>query len=108
MSRNPIARCLDVLTASGYLEVRHVGNAKMYHLVERLPVEHVLSMSREMTAFLDSDHRIVRASDSFALVNGCRPGDILRTRLQDLPLRHRGHRTRTCRSPRGEHGLPAG
>lgn len=86
MSRNSVAKYLDVLTASGYLEVRHVGNAKMFYLVERLPVGQILSLSQEMTAFLDRDLRIVRASEPFARVNGCRPGDILRTRLPDLPI----------------------
>ena len=44
MSRNYIAKYLDVMTATGQLEVRYVGNAKLFYLAKRVPLESMISM----------------------------------------------------------------
>ncbi|WML67530.1 MAG: hypothetical protein METHP_01069 [Methanoregula sp. SKADARSKE-2] len=43
MSRNSVAKYLDVLAASGHLEVRQMGNAKLYHLSRRVPLDAVIN-----------------------------------------------------------------
>jgi PAS domain S-box-containing protein len=86
MSRNSVAKYLDVLTASGHLEVRSMGNAKMYYLSRRVPIASIMNMHREMIVILDRDLRIVQASDSFAVFNGCERRDILGTKLNRLPV----------------------
>jgi len=37
LSRNSAAKYLDVLAATGHLEVRQIGNAKLYYLSRRVP-----------------------------------------------------------------------
>jgi len=65
MSRNSVAKYLEVMTASGHLEVRQIGNAKLYYLSHRIPARNLLNLSHEMIVVLDRDLRIVKANDSF-------------------------------------------
>jgi PAS domain-containing protein len=65
MSRNSAAKYLDVLTATGHLDVRLIGNAKLYYLSHRVPVQNLLQLTHEMIVVLDGSMRIVQSSDSF-------------------------------------------
>jgi len=84
MSRNSAAKYLDILTASGRLELRMVGNAKLYTLSTRVPVGNLLNHARELIIVLDNDLRIVQASGSFCTFTGAPLGSILHARLSSL------------------------
>jgi PAS domain S-box-containing protein len=84
MSRNSIAKYLDVLTAAGQLEVRYVGNAKLFYLSKRVPLESMLSMSPDMIAVVDKDLRIAQANSPFVDFIGAPKDKIIGTRLFDL------------------------
>jgi PAS domain-containing protein len=86
MSRNSVAKYLDVLTAAGHLEVRQIGNAKLYYLSRRVPVAHILNLSHEMILILDENLKIVRANDSFIGFVDLPRAQILGERLSGLPL----------------------
>jgi PAS domain-containing protein len=86
MSRNSVAKYLDVLTATGQLDVRQVGNAKLYYLSHRVPVQDILQLTREMIVMLDSTLRIVQASDSFIAFIGCPREKVLNLQLSRLPF----------------------
>nr|WP_320160446.1 PAS domain S-box protein [uncultured Methanoregula sp.] len=85
MSRNSVAKYLDVLAVSGQIELRHVGNAKLYTLSRRIPVGDLLDHAGELIIVLDNDLRIVQASDSFCGFTGLSRAKILNTRLSSLP-----------------------
>jgi len=85
MSRNSMAKYLEVLTASGQLELRHVGNAKLYTLSRRVPVENLLTQAGELIIVLDGSLRVVQASDSFCGFTGLPRIKILAARLSSLP-----------------------
>jgi len=85
MSRNSVAKYLEVLTVSGQLELRHVGNAKLYTLSRRVPVGNLLNHAGELIIVLDNDLRIVQASDSFCGFTGLSRAKILNARLSSLP-----------------------
>ena len=85
MSRNSVAKYLEVLTVSGQLELRHVGNAKLYTLSRRVPVGNLLDHAGELIIILDNDLRIVQASDSFCGFTGLPRAKILNARLSTLP-----------------------
>ncbi len=70
MSRNSVAKYLDVLAASGHLEVRQMGNAKLYHLSRRIPLDSVINLAREMIVVLDRNLRIVRGNEAFITFTG--------------------------------------
>ena len=86
MSRNSAAKYLDVLTATGQLEVRQIGNAKLYYLSHRVPVKDILQLTSEMIVMLDGYTRVVQASDSFIAFIGCTREQVLNSRLSRLPV----------------------
>ena len=85
MSRNSVAKYLDVLAATGQLELRHVGNAKLYTISQRVPVGNIINYSRELIAVLDRSLQIVEASDSLCAFAGVPRDAILHTRLSHPP-----------------------
>jgi PAS domain-containing protein len=86
MSRNSAAKYLEILMASGQLDLRMVGNAKLYTLSTRVPVGDLLNQARELIIVLDNDLRIVQASGSYCTFTGAPLGDILHARLSSLPV----------------------
>jgi PAS domain-containing protein len=84
MSRNSIAKYLDVLTAAGQLEVRYVGNAKLFYLAKRVPLESMMSMGPDMIAVVDKDMRIAQANSPFVDFIGAPREKIIGKRLFDL------------------------
>jgi PAS domain S-box-containing protein len=84
MSRNSVAKYLDVLTATGHLDVRQIGNAKLYYLSHRIPLQNILQISHEMIVMLDRDLRVVKASDSFITFIGTPRDGVLGNRLSRL------------------------
>jgi len=86
MSRNSVAKYLEVLTATGHLELRHVGNAKLYTLSHRVPVGDLLNHAEEFIIILNNDLRVVQASSSFCRFTGLSRENILYARLSTLPF----------------------
>ncbi|MCK9632610.1 MAG: PAS domain S-box protein [Methanoregula sp.] len=86
MSRNSVAKYLEVMATAGQLDVRHVGNAKLYTLSLRVPVGDLLNHARELILVLDNDLRIVQASGSFCGFTGISRETILHSRLSALPI----------------------
>lgn len=84
MSRNSVAKYLDVLTAAGQLEVRYVGNAKLFYLAKRVPIQSMMSMSPDMIAVVDKDMRIAQVNTPFVDFIGTPKEKIIGTRLFDL------------------------
>ncbi len=84
MSRNSIAKYLDVMTATGQLEVRYVGNAKLFYLAKRVPLESMISMGPDMIAVVDKDLRIAQANSPFVDFVGAPKDHIIGARLFDL------------------------
>ncbi|WP_321507429.1 PAS domain S-box protein [uncultured Methanoregula sp.] len=85
MSRNSVAKYLEVLMASGQLDLRHVGNAKLYTLSRRIPVGSIINHTGELIIVLDDNLRVVQASDSFCAFTGLPRADIHDARLSSLP-----------------------
>lgn len=86
LSRNSAAKYLEVLTATGHLEVRQIGNAKLYYLSHRVPVQNLLQLTREMIVILDRHMQIVQSSDSFADFIGSVKEQVLGSRLSRLAV----------------------
>lgn len=84
LSRNSAAKYLDVLAATGHLEVRQIGNAKLYYLSRRVPFGNLLQITREMIVMLDGFLRIVQASDSFIAFAGLSRDQVVGSRLSRL------------------------
>ena len=86
MSRNSVAKYAEVMTTAGQLDVRHVGNAKLYTLSHRVPVSDLLNHAKELIIVLDNDLRIIQVSGSFCMFAGITREAALHTRLSALPF----------------------
>jgi PAS domain S-box-containing protein len=65
MSRMSAAKYLDVLTAEGKIEVRSMGNAKVFHVIQISTPSALLNHIPSMILVLDADTRILQANDHF-------------------------------------------
>jgi PAS domain S-box-containing protein len=64
-NRNTAGRHLDKLLASGQVEMRRLGMAKIYTLSQRVPISAVLSISSDLIMQIDKNLRIVFANEPF-------------------------------------------
>jgi PAS domain S-box-containing protein len=85
MSRNSVAKYVEVMATAGQLDVRHVGNAKLYTLSHRIPVADLLDHAKELIIVLDNNLRIIQASGSFCGFAGITRDTALHARLSSLP-----------------------
>ncbi|HQK54946.1 MAG TPA: PAS domain S-box protein [Methanolinea sp.] len=65
MSRPSTAKYLNILVAKGQAEMRQYGRAKVYSLCERIPVNHMLSLSSDLILIMDRNLFITQANDQF-------------------------------------------
>lgn len=86
MSRNSVAKYLDVLAATGHLDIRQIGNAKLYYLSRRVPIQNLLQLTHEMIVVLDRNLQVVQSSDSFTAFTGTVREKIPGSRLSRLPV----------------------
>jgi PAS domain S-box-containing protein len=86
MSRNSVAKYVEVLAATGHLDVRHVGNAKLYTIAGRAPVGSVITWVKELIVVIDEHLEIVQAGDALCTFAGAPREAILHARLSSLPV----------------------
>ena len=65
MNRNSVSKYMDKLTASGHVEVRHLGPAKIFYPSQRVPLNAILSYTSELIVVLDRDRRVVQVNSPF-------------------------------------------
>ncbi|MDN7024492.1 PAS domain S-box protein [Methanoculleus sp. FWC-SCC1] len=65
ITRNSVAKYLDVLLSTGQIEMRKIGPAKMYFISERIPHSSLLYLYSDAMLVLDDEGRTVFANDSF-------------------------------------------
>lgn len=62
-NRNSVSKHLEVMQATGQVEARLVGNAKVYSLAQRVPLSAFLCFTKNLILVLDADLTIVQAND---------------------------------------------
>ncbi len=63
MSRETVSRQLDILEVSGKVELRFIGNAKVYYTAQRVPLSAFLCFTKNLILVLDNHQRIVQVND---------------------------------------------
>lgn len=63
--RNSIAKYLQVLLASGKVDVQLIGNAKVYTLSRRLPINSMLHCSPDLIILLNQNRKIIQVNDKY-------------------------------------------
>jgi PAS domain S-box-containing protein len=64
-TKNTVGRYLDILHASGQVEMRTYGMAKVFTLTQRVPLSQLFSHTPEMVMILDRDRRVLQVNDPF-------------------------------------------
>ncbi|MHA1907280.1 MAG: PAS domain-containing protein [Candidatus Thorarchaeota archaeon] len=64
INRNTTAKHLDVLLASGQVEVQIIGPAKVYFIAERVPLSSLMNSTSDGIIVLDGNLTVVQVNDS--------------------------------------------
>ncbi|MCP1716137.1 PAS domain S-box-containing protein [Methanocalculus alkaliphilus] len=64
-TRNSVSKHLEILRIAGRVEMRSIGNAKLYSVARRVPLSAFLCFTKNLILVLDSEKRIVHANDLF-------------------------------------------
>ena len=86
ISRSTAGRYLDTLLASGQVEMRRYGMAKIYSLAHRVPLSAVLSISSEYIMQLDNHLRILYVNEPLVKFLGTTRKNLVRKNIQFSPL----------------------
>lgn len=84
-NKHSVGRYLDVLRASGQVEMRTFGMAKVFTLAKRLPVASMLSITDEPILVLDEERRVTEANDAALALLGLPRERVNGQRLDYLP-----------------------
>lgn len=85
-NKHSVGRYLDVLRASGQVEMRLFGMAKVFTLAKRLPIASMLSITTEPILVLDEERRVIEANDAAISLLGLARERVLGQQLQHLPV----------------------
>jgi PAS domain S-box-containing protein len=84
-NKHSVGRYLDVLRASGQVEMRTYGMAKVFTLAQRLPVSSLLSIAEEPIMLLDDERRVIDANAAALALFGLPRERAVGQRLEFLP-----------------------
>ncbi len=63
VTRSPVSKHLEILQIAGKVDVRNIGNAKLYSLAQRVPISAFLCFTKNLILILDNEQRIVQVND---------------------------------------------
>ncbi len=63
VTRNSVSKHLEILQIAGKVDVRNIGNAKLYSLAQRVPISAFLCFTKNLILILDNEQRIVQVND---------------------------------------------
>ena len=84
--RNSIAKYLQVLLASGKVDVKLVGNAKVYTISSRLPITSMLQCSTDLIILLNEERKIIEANDRYLTFFHLKREDVLNRSIFELNI----------------------
>ncbi len=83
MSRNLVAKYLDLLLVSGGVEMQNIGAAKVFFLSNRIPISGLLEFSSDLVIVLDHDNTIRRANERALFILGLKKEDIVGKKINE-------------------------
>ncbi len=86
ITRNPVAKYLDVLLSTGQIEMKKIGQAKVYFISERIPLSSLLYLYSDPMIVLDDEGRIAFANDVFLKFAAAAPEQVLHREITALDI----------------------
>jgi PAS domain S-box-containing protein len=89
-TKNTVGRYLDILHASGQVELRTYGMAKVFTLSQRIPLFQVFNHAEEKVMILDKDLRVLQMNEPFLQFIGKPEEEVIGKNLLYLPVAETG------------------
>lgn len=86
IGRNRVAKYLDVLTLSGQTGMKQVGNAKVFFLIDRIPIASMLNLSSDFIIVVNARHEVVYVNDKILADECLSRCDVIGTEITRLGL----------------------
>lgn len=86
LTRNSVSKHLEVLRMGGHVEMRTVGNAKVYSLAQRVPMSAFLCFTNNLIVVLDRQCTVVQINERFLGLAGLKKDDVLGESICNVPL----------------------
>jgi PAS domain S-box-containing protein len=77
VSRNSVAKYMDVLLISGKVEMKNVGPAKIFFLSHRVPASSILDFSSDAILTIDENLKVIQTNDIFLTKFNCTEKEIV-------------------------------
>lgn len=84
-NKHSVGRYLDILHASGHVDLRTFGMAKVYTLSSRIPLSALLSYTTDLVMVVDKNLRVLQANDPFLLLTGLEKNQVILKEIQYIP-----------------------
>jgi PAS domain S-box-containing protein len=84
-NKHSVGRYLDILHASGHVDLRTFGMAKVYTLSSRVPLSALLSYTTDLVLVVDTNLRIIQINDTFLSLIGLKKEQVIFQDILYLP-----------------------
>jgi PAS domain S-box-containing protein len=85
-NKHSVGRYLDILHASGHVDLRTFGMAKVFTLSSRVPLSALLSYSTDLVMVVDQNQRIIQVNESFLSLIGLNQDQVVFQEIRYLPV----------------------
>lgn len=85
-NKHSVGRYLDILYASGQVEMRTYGKAKVFSRSSRIPLDTLLGFAHDLIIVLDKDLRVIRINDQFLTLIRKPRNEIIGKNISFLPF----------------------
>lgn len=84
-NKHSVGRYLDILHASGHVDLRTFGMAKVFTLSSRVPLSALLSYSTDLVMVVDQNLRIIQVNEPFLSLTGLVQDQVIFQEMRYLP-----------------------
>ncbi len=85
-TRNIVSKYLYMMTVSGEVEMREIGNARVYTLSRRVPLTTMLCFQKDNILIIDNTGMIVQVNDTYQKLCGRTHDDLLGSKVEGSGL----------------------
>ncbi len=86
LNRTSTAKYLNTLLISGQADMRTYGRAKVFSLIQRVPLSNLMSLSSELILILDREHSISYVNSQFLQVFHLTKPELAGKKIEQTPL----------------------
>ena len=86
LNRTSTAKYLNTLLISGQADMRTYGRAKVFSLIQRVPLSNLMSLSSELILILDREHTISYVNSQFLQIFHLKRQDLVGKKIEQTPV----------------------